>query len=136
MDTKLKKGKVVVSFTVFFLSVSLLAGNAAMLAGQAFRAENWNEDGFWGLMEQDYENTAGFRHYMEERLGDFLAMAARGKVSGHAGMDGYYEQIRRNKNLLYQIRRDGAELYTNMDESDKDRVKNPIEGYNFLTEKM
>ncbi len=131
MDTKLKKGKVVVSFTVFFLSVSLLAGNAAMLAGQAFRAESWNEDGFWGLMEQDYENTAGFRHYMEERLGDFLAMAARGKASGHAGMDGYYEQIRRNKNLLYQIRRDGAELYTNMDESDKDRVKNPIEGYNF-----
>ena len=55
MDTKLKKGKVVVSFTVFFLSVSLLAGNAAMLAGQAFRAENWNEDGFWGLMEQEVE---------------------------------------------------------------------------------
>lgn len=87
MVIKSRKWKSSISFGAFFLSISLLLANGLPLVQEIVWALR-NGVPMTG-MEQDYQNTAGFRNQMEEYLADFLAMAA-GEEPGAFGYGGYY----------------------------------------------
>lgn len=88
MVIRSRKWKSIISFGAFFLSISLLLANGLPLVQEIVWALR-NGVPMTG-MEQDYQNTAGFRNQMEEYLADFLAMAA-GEEPGAFGYGGYYE---------------------------------------------
>ena len=152
MDTKWKKRKTAVSFGIFFLSVSLLLGNGAV-----FLAEALDQGSFQAaaskVVEQDYQNTASFRRYIQSRLSNFLAMATGGRIGGYFDGEKFYymemfydaesatadnlvlakkfhEEIRKDKNLLYKIANGGRELYSNLDGMEWQAGTMP-KGYNF-----
>ena len=87
MDTKLKKWKMIVSCTVFFVGVSLLLTGGAALIRQLISA-GWSGDGIRGIMEEDYQNTGDFRSYIQDCLADFIAMATGGETG--TWFDGRY----------------------------------------------
>ena len=125
MDTKWKKRNIGISFAVFFLSVSLLVGNGVLLLGHVLDLENGDGKKISSLYEKDYQNTVKFRRFMQGRLSNFLAMGAGiEKVGGYGYFDvegtyweddvgfldstkEYHETVKKDKNLLYQIVRDG-----------------------------
>ncbi|MCI8448276.1 MAG: hypothetical protein HFH30_07745, partial [Eubacterium sp.] len=93
MDTKLKKRKLIVSFAVFFLSVSLILANGAVLLNRLVSMDNGEETGLSRLMEQDYQNTGEFRRFIQGRLSDFIAMACGGKIGTYFDAGGYWETV-------------------------------------------
>lgn len=135
MDTKWKKRKIIVSFAVFFLGVSLLILNGAIVAERLMLTQSWRKPGVLGLMNRDYQDTAGFRSYMQDMLEEFLSMASDEGLWGQGKecSDSYHEGIRRNKNLLYRVTRtDKQELYSNMDGISWDESQKKLpDGYNF-----
>ncbi len=136
MDTKWKKRKIIVSFAVFFLGVSLLILNGAAVAERLLFTYSWRVPGVAGLFNRDYQDTAGFQTYMQDMLEDLLSMASEEGLwgQGKERSDAYHEGIRRNKNVLYRVARtDKQELYSNMDGiSWDDSPKKLPDGYNFL----
>ncbi|MCI9337730.1 MAG: GHKL domain-containing protein [Lachnospiraceae bacterium] len=77
MDTKWKNRKKIVSFLVFFLGVSLaLGGLADILRKKPFGTRLWQ---LGRILEDDYQQSAGFRGYVSDRLSDFLVMATGGE---------------------------------------------------------
>ncbi len=131
MDTKSKKKKLAVSFGIFFLGVSLLlAGGAACAKRYLFYG--WGGDrGFGEMMERDYQNTQGFREFMQERLLDFLEIGSEGGFRS-AQAKRYHTLVREDKNLCYRIRRNGQNLYSNMDGLQWEKGGKLPEGYNFV----
>lgn len=94
MDTKSKKRKRVISFAVFFVSVSLLLANGAVVLNRLLSMGDWKEYGISQLMEQDYQNTREFRRYIQGRLSDFIAMASGGKISTYFDINSdYWEEM-------------------------------------------
>lgn len=82
MDTKWKKRKIVISFLVFFLGITLtLAGAIGILKTRPSGLSLSKLDQMWN---QDYQQTSRFRNYISERLKVFLSMAAN-----LCGQDGY-----------------------------------------------
>lgn len=131
MDTKSKKKKLAVSFGIFFLGVSLLlAGGAACAKRYLFYG--WGGDrGFGEMMERDYQNTQGFREFMQERLLDFLEIGSEGGFRS-AQAKRYHTLVREDKNLCYRIRRNGQNLYSNMDGLQWEKGGKLPERYNFV----
>ena len=150
MDTKWKKSNIGISFAVFFLSVSLLVGNGVLLLGHVLDLENGDGKKISSLYEKDYQNTVKFRRFMQGRLSNFLAMGAGiEKVGGYGYFDvegtyweddvgfldstkEYHETVKKDKNLLYQIVRDGKVLYTNMEGGRWEKSSTQPAGYNFF----
>ncbi len=150
MDTKWKKRNIGISFAVFFLSVSLLVGNGVLLLGHVLDLENGDGKKISSLYEKDYQNTVKFRRFMQGRLSNFLAMGAGiEKVGGYGYFDvegtywvddvgfldstkEYHETVKKDKNLLYQIVRDGKVLYTNMEGGRWEKSSTQPAGYNFF----
>lgn len=93
MDTKLKKRKLIASFAVFFLSVSLILANGAVLLNRLVSMDNGEEYSLSRLMEQDYQNTGQFRCFIQGRLSDFIAMASGGKIGTYFDVGGYWENV-------------------------------------------
>lgn len=94
MDTRSKKRKQVISFAVFFLSVSLLLTNGAVVLRRLLSMGNWKEYGISQLMEQDYQNTWDFRQFIQGRLSDFIAMASGGRIGTYFDVSSdYWEAV-------------------------------------------
>ena len=73
MDTKWKNRKKIVSFLVFFLGVSLaLGGLADILRKKPFGTRLWQ---LGRILEDDYQQSAGFRGCVSDRLAELLVMA-------------------------------------------------------------
>ena len=90
MDTKSKKWKSVVSFAAFVAGVSLALVSGLNLYGTAKRMLRVGDNPF----ETDYQDTQEFRSYVENRLFNFIAMAAGtrpGYVYGGYGYNDYYD---------------------------------------------
>ncbi|MCM1193377.1 MAG: HAMP domain-containing histidine kinase [Acetatifactor muris] len=81
MDTKWKSIRNFLSFTIFFLGVSLTLGN---LAGVIRRMPD--KTGEWAsgsLLEEDYQRTDDFRQHISDRLENFLSIAVNGCPVGY-----------------------------------------------------
>ena len=93
MDTKWRKLRIIVSFTAFFLGMTLLLGNfLAMLSLIGSSPES-----FKSRIGTDYQEQSDFRCYISSRLEELLAVATGGKGWNHYGVaysDGltYYYQ--------------------------------------------
>lgn len=67
MDTKWKKSKLVISFLAYFIGLNLLALSVISLLCSGYSIQE--------LREEDYQNFAGFRNFVTDRLETFLDMA-------------------------------------------------------------
>lgn len=127
MDTKSKKWKAVVSFLAFMLGISLLFAAITTACSMQYNLG----DAFAG----DYQDTAIFRHYVSDYLGQFLGMATDGK-SGYDFSNEYqavHEGMQADKNVLYIVTYDGAVKYTNADPLTLNGPAGRLpDGYNFL----
>ena len=88
MDTKWKNIKNVLSFTVFFLGVSLTLWNTSGLLQRMP-----NEMSLWTsgeLFDNDYQQSWSFQNYISNRLEDFLSIAVNGCPEGWNYYDYYY----------------------------------------------
>ncbi len=88
MDTKWKNIKNVLSFTVFFLGVSLTLWNTSGLLQRMP-----NEMSLWTsgeLFDNDYQQSWSFQNYISNRLEDFLSIAVNGCPGGWNYYDYYY----------------------------------------------
>lgn len=92
MDIKLKKWKSVVSFASFALGVSLALVSGISLYGTVKEISDTGMNPFeaGNPFDTDYQNTEEFRRYVENRLFDFIAMAA-GTSPGYGYYYDYYE---------------------------------------------
>lgn len=81
MDTKWRKWKIIVSFTAFFVGMSLLIMNFWSMVS-LLAASDWET--IQELTSKDYQDSAQFRWIIASRLEDLLGVAAGGN-----GWDGY-----------------------------------------------
>ncbi len=103
MDTKWRKLRIIVSFTSFFLGMTLLLGNfLSMLSLIGSRPENLKS-----RIGTDYQEHPDFRLYMSSRLEELLGVATGGKGWNNYGVcfegdsyyfydryyDGYYDNV-------------------------------------------
>lgn len=89
MDTKLKKLKIIISFTVFFISVSLLLYGLLGLLYSISANRRYTGDQISEAFLNDYQKTSQFKDYINERFSDFLAMATGAPVWGYYWYDPY-----------------------------------------------
>lgn len=84
MDTKSKKIKTIVSFTAFFLGVSLLLSNVEtgifLLTGRMQKQE---------ILAEDYQDTQEFRNSISDYLETFLSMATGGTPYNNQGYENH-----------------------------------------------
>ncbi len=90
MDIRLKKRKTIISFVIFFLSVSMMLANGALVLKRMMAVSKWREYGFSQLFEQDFQKTREFRRFIQGRLSDFIAMASEGEIGSYYDLDGFY----------------------------------------------
>lgn len=82
MDTKWRKLRIIVSFTAFFLGMTLLLGNfLAMLSLIGSSPESLRS-----RIGTDYQEQSDFRYYISSRLEELLAVATGGKGWDHYGV--------------------------------------------------
>ncbi|MCI9485931.1 MAG: HAMP domain-containing histidine kinase [Lachnospiraceae bacterium] len=74
MDTKSKKSKLIVSFAIFFLGMTLFIDSLLSVAGLAVSSKGTAFD--W---HKSYQETAAFRSYIASYLEAFLGVATGGK---------------------------------------------------------
>lgn len=91
MDTKLKKLKIIISFTVFFISVSLLLYGLLGLLYSISANRRYTGDQISEAFLNDYQKTSQFKDYINERFSDFLAMATGAPVWGYYWYDPYLD---------------------------------------------
>ena len=184
MDTRSKKWRAAVSFTAFFLGISLLLTSVPE-ALSLLTGGSWKRTSVADAFQEDYQNTRAFRDAVASYLEDFLTMAVGGNANyseysvsyngeitsavmeaaevadaiGEYGSGGYHgwddgydfsvtisppssygssaqaahDYFKEDKNVLYDIRYDGEQKYTNAEGTGLDgpNLKLP-EGYNFL----
>lgn len=109
MDTKLKKCKIIVSFIVFVLGVSLLL-NGVVKGINVTQEGSWNEQ-LSMAFEDDYQNTGEFRWYISDSLEDFLAMAAGAPIGQHWSRESgnnYYESYVYHGNVIAALAEETA----------------------------
>lgn len=91
MDTKWRKSKIILSFTAFFLGITLLFGNFFSMIGLIASQDG---DTLADRIGEDYQGTAEFCWYMSNRLEELLGVATGGKGWNSYGVtyggDGYY----------------------------------------------
>lgn len=98
MDTKWKNIKNVLSFTVFFLGVSLTLWNASgLLRRMPDEMPLWTSG---KLFDNDYQQTWSFRNYISNRLEDFLSIAVNGCPGGWNYYDDYYYDSRITSDVI------------------------------------
>ncbi len=76
MDTKWRKWKLVLSFTAFFLGITLLFGNFFSMIGLLMSQDG---DTFADRVGMDYQNRREFCWSMSDRLEELLGVATGGK---------------------------------------------------------
>lgn len=75
MDTKWKKWKVIISFTAFFLGLSMLLWDVIFVVQKTvFNKESWGTE-IEEVFSGDYQNMQAFRWYISDSLESFLGMA-------------------------------------------------------------
>ena len=84
MDTRSKRWKAAVSFTAFFLGISLLLTGVPE-AFSLLTGGSWKRAAVSDAFQEDYQDTQAFRDAVASYLEDFLAMA----VGGDAGVSKY-----------------------------------------------
>lgn len=78
MDIKLKKSKLVIGFTAWFLGVIIILMNLLSLAVECFRHYPNFRQRIDEVFEEDYQQTEDFEYYMSEYLNNFLSMSVNG----------------------------------------------------------
>jgi signal transduction histidine kinase/plasmid maintenance system antidote protein VapI len=90
LDTKWRKLRIIVSFTAFFVGMTLLLGNFLSMLSLI----GSSPDSFKSRMGTDYQEQADFRMYMSSRLEELLGVATGGKGWNNYGVtyagDSYY----------------------------------------------
>lgn len=97
MDTKWRKLRIIVSFTAFFLGVTLLLGNFLSMVSLI----GSSADSLKSRIGTDYQEHPDFRFYIASRLEELLGVATGGKGWNNYGVaysgdgtyyyDGYYD---------------------------------------------
>lgn len=98
MDTKWRKLRIIVSFTVFFVGMTLLLVNFLSMVSLI----GSNPDRLKSRIGTDYQEQSDFRQYMSSRLEELLGVATGGKGWNNYGVvysddgityyyDGYYD---------------------------------------------
>lgn len=91
MDTKLKKLKIIISFAVFFISVSLLLYGLLGLLYSVSASRSYTGDKISESFLTDYQETFQFKEYINQRFTDFLAMATGAPVWTYYWYDPYLD---------------------------------------------
>mgnify|MGYP000653519111 CR=1 FL=1 len=77
MDTRSKRWRAAVSFTAFFLGISLLLTSVPE-ALSLLTGGSWKRTSVADAFQEDYQNTRAFRDAVASYLEDFLTMAVGG----------------------------------------------------------
>lgn len=96
------KWKSIISFTAFFLGITLLLSGIIDSVYLLSSRSSWKAQ-ITEAFEEDYQNTGEFRWQMADYLEKFLAMATGGPLWGngyreynyYSGVDTYYEDVAR-----------------------------------------
>ena len=75
MDTKWRKFRIILSFTAFFVGMTLLLNNFISMINLI--GSSW--DSLSARMGTDYQEQEDFRWYMSNRLEELLGVATGGK---------------------------------------------------------
>ncbi|MBS6860928.1 MAG: HAMP domain-containing histidine kinase [Clostridiales bacterium] len=132
MDTKLKKGRPILSFLSLFLGLHLAVGCVA--AALLFVPQLGGLSAYWTLLsEEDYQETQSFRSTVEECLYQALRAASlEGKEGPLEPWENY--TMPESPNLLYLLRFDGQEAGRSSGETFPVEDSTPVfpEAFNFI----